>query len=49
MNGLGLRINRGGGGKSKNSIAFSPIQIPNSLFENAGNICIYFILLGVLV
>ncbi|KAF9808887.1 hypothetical protein SFRURICE_000933 [Spodoptera frugiperda] len=35
MNGLGLRINRGGGGKSKNSIAFSPIQIPHTLFENA--------------
>ncbi|KAF9414926.1 hypothetical protein HW555_007317, partial [Spodoptera exigua] len=35
MNGLALRINRGGGGKCKNSIAFSPIQLPPSLFENA--------------
>uniref|UniRef100_A0A2A4K9T3 tRNA (32-2'-O)-methyltransferase regulator THADA n=1 Tax=Heliothis virescens TaxID=7102 RepID=A0A2A4K9T3_HELVI len=34
MNGLALRINRGGGGKSKNSIGCSPIAIPTSLFEN---------------
>ncbi|KAJ8720426.1 hypothetical protein PYW07_012469 [Mythimna separata] len=34
MNGLALRINRGGGGKSKNSIGYSPIDIQTSLFEN---------------
>ncbi|KAJ8719855.1 hypothetical protein PYW08_012030 [Mythimna loreyi] len=34
MNGLALRINRGGGGKSKNSMGYSSIAIPTSLFEN---------------
>nr|XP_049700713.1 thyroid adenoma-associated protein homolog [Helicoverpa armigera] len=37
MNGLALRINRGGGGKSKTSIGYSPIAIPASLFENTEN------------
>lgn len=33
MNGLALRINRGGGGKSKNSIAYSPVTIPEPIFS----------------